>query len=298
MLARISGTKTLREGAFLGSRRVQYRSLFLNGLAQLARGPIESLLPLYRDTGFAYSIASAMMTVAAVLIVIAVLVHLLRIAALTLRRSQITSFITFEDRSKGGVDGSEMQFNARFRDIDAAMSRPGFIGGRLAAAWLRYRRTLLLDSAPPVRSTQRPNDFFYRALPPPSWLGFAANLFVGFGLLATFIGLVAALTFATQGMQAGSTDAMQSALRDLLGAASSKFVTSIAGVGISIVLRLVERLLTANLRGALDSLSGAIELGVRVDSGAHSAALVDKVGRLVDLIDPSRAGAPPREAAE
>lgn len=269
----------------------------MDQLATAGRGLIDGLLPLYRDTNFAYAIATSMALLAAVLATVAILRHVATVTALRARRSQITSFIAFE--SGGGnpaVDAQESQFAHRFREIDAAMQKSGLFMSNLSVAWRRYRKTFTFVNAPPIRSTQRPNRFFYGAAPPPSWLGFSANMFVGFGLLATFLGLVAALTFASEGMRSADSGAMLDALRDLLGAAASKFVTSIAGVGLSILLNILERLLTIDLRRNLDSLSAAIELGVRVDSDAHSAAVAERIAHLAEAIDQTaRRGA---EAAE
>jgi hypothetical protein len=140
-----------------------------------------------------------------------------------------------------------------------------------------------------VRSAQRPHGFVYDVLSAPTWLGFAANIFVAFGLLATFMGLVAALTFAGEGIASDDVSSMQSALRDLLAAAASKFVTSVAGVGLSLVLRLVERLLTVDLRRRADALAMALEAGIRVDPEAQSAALAEEVASLTALLRQSTA---------
>ncbi|HET6519129.1 MAG TPA: hypothetical protein VFG47_04850 [Geminicoccaceae bacterium] len=67
---------------------------------------------------------------------------------------------------------------------------------------------------------------FYQAVP---------NLLVGCGLLFTFLGLVAALYFASHGVAAAEVAAAQEALRALLAAATFKFATSIAGLGASLV---------------------------------------------------------------
>jgi len=254
-----------------------------------ARGFFDGLIPLYRDTGFAYTLAGAMGMAAVVLIAIAVLRHLVQSSAITARTISISSFASFRGKPKAsensGVDEREAAFAGRFAEIDALMLKRGFASGPLAFAWRRYRKTLNFAGAPPIRSTQRPNSFFYAVTPPPAWLGFAANLFVAFGLLATFLGLVAALTFASQGMTSDDPAAMQAALRDLLSASASKFVTSVAGVGLSIVLRLVERILIADLRGRIDALSNALEFGIRVDNEANSAALSAQIAQLVEKLN-------------
>jgi hypothetical protein len=246
-----------------------------------------SLLPLYRDVGFAYSVAAAMMLAAMLLGMAAVATHIASCAGLEGRTRQISRFISFGEPTTSGefADDKEAVFASRFAEIDAQMSKAGPLTGGLAHAWRRYRKTLTFMARGPIRSTQRPNEFFYAVARPPSWLGFAATLFVAFGLLATFLGLIAALTFASEGMASNDMASMQAAIRDLLSAASSKFVTSIAGVGLSILLRLLERFLTYDLRRRLDRLSDAIELGVRVDRDAQSASLAQRVGQLVERLD-------------
>lgn len=258
----------------------------LDSLSYFVRSLIEGILPLYKNLEFAYLLAGLMVFAATLLIGMAIAVHFLRAAALQNRTRRITSFVSFGSRGSGarGADDREQQFASRFDEIDASLRAGGPMSGGLEHAWRRYSRTLTSVGAPPIRSSQRPNGFFYAATPPPTWLGFAANIFVAMGLLATFLGLVAALTFAAQGMASDDMNAMQNALRDLLSAAASKFVTSIAGVSLSIILRLVERILTMDLRGRLDRLSSAIELGVRVENDAHSAAVADRISALVDRI--------------
>jgi hypothetical protein len=83
---------------------------------------------------------------------------------------------------------------------------------------------------------------------------------VGVGLLLTFFGLVSALYFATQGIAEGiDFDQTQSALRDLLHAASFKFYTSVAGLACSIALGLLIRWGASLVENGFDRLSEALE---------------------------------------
>lgn len=68
------------------------------------------------------------------------------------------------------------------------------------------------------------------------------NVFVGIGLLLTFIGLVAALKQASAGIAGPDVAATTAALAGLLHAATAKFYTSIAGLFCSIVLGFVIRI--------------------------------------------------------
>jgi hypothetical protein len=67
------------------------------------------------------------------------------------------------------------------------------------------------------------------------------NLLLGIGLLFTFMGLIAALYFASQGVAAASTEEAKRSLGDLLHAATFKFVTSLVGLFCSMVFTVGER---------------------------------------------------------
>ena len=91
---------------------------------------------------------------------------------------------------------------------------------------------------------------FYHAVP---------NLLVGTGLLFTFLGLVAALYFASRGVAAAAVQEAQAALRELLSAATFKFVTSIAGLGSSMLFSWREKALLYRLQRRLAALCAALE---------------------------------------
>ncbi len=85
------------------------------------------------------------------------------------------------------------------------------------------------------------------------------NLLVGAGLLFTFLGLVAALYFASRGVAAAEVAEAQRALRELLAAATFKFVTSIAGLGSSLVFSWREKALLHRVQRRLAHFCGALE---------------------------------------
>ncbi len=91
---------------------------------------------------------------------------------------------------------------------------------------------------------------FYNAVP---------NLLVGAGLLFTFLGLIAALYFASRGVAAAEVQEAQRALRELLGAATFKFVTSIAGLGSSMLFSWREKMLLHRIQRRLARLCAALE---------------------------------------
>ena len=138
----------------------------------------------------------------------------------------------------------------------------------LAGRWSAYHDTLIVlgdnTSSRPVRSTLRPDRVFdlglLRAVGlKPRYHAAMPGMLVGAGLLFTFLGLAVALS-AAGGVVAGS-DPVQSrqGLHQLLDAASFKFITSLAGLLLSIAytgfrnhrLRLVEQ--------ALDGFTAALD---------------------------------------
>lgn len=116
-----------------------------------------------------------------------------------------------------------------------------------AAAWSEFSKIVIVDGDRQlVRITRRPHEFFsersllaprinlrlYAAL--PSYL-------VSLGLFFTFIGLVAAIAIAAQGLKAADVNTTQAALVQLLDVASLKFLTSVAGISLSIILSFVQK---------------------------------------------------------
>ncbi len=109
--------------------------------------------------------------------------------------------------------------------------------------WAAFRQGLILPTSNDeyvIYYTNRPNIYFnqsaliapqlnlnlYQAVP---------NILVGIGLFFTFIGLIAALWFASEGVAAENVDEAKAALSELLHAATFKFITSVAGLLSSII---------------------------------------------------------------
>ena len=86
---------------------------------------------------------------------------------------------------------------------------------------------------------------FYQGLP---------NMLVGVGLFFTFVGLVMALYFASQGVTAPNVEEAQRALKDLLDAATFKFLTSLAGLLASLVFSWREKTVLHQAAGKIDAL--------------------------------------------
>lgn len=85
------------------------------------------------------------------------------------------------------------------------------------------------------------------------------NDFVGLGLVFTFLGLVAGLYFASRSMMSEDLAVARSALTQLLHAATFKFLTSIVGISISLVMSAAQRLMLERLQSTLDDIQFLIE---------------------------------------
>jgi ABC-type transporter Mla subunit MlaD len=149
----------------------------------------------------------------------------------------------------------------------------------LTRPWKNYKATLVFPSpsrteAPELRSEVSPQVFFNANAIGESWRIYRAwpNLFVGIGLLLTFVGLVAALTFTTKAIGGAATsEQTQEALKDLLHAASFKFYTSIAGLLVSIALTMTLRCGTAALESRLSAFANDLESRVHLVTLAQIA---------------------------
>lgn len=138
----------------------------------------------------------------------------------------------------------------------------------LAGTWLAYYDTLIIlgdnTGSHPVRSTLRPDRVFDFGLLrlaglKPRYHAAMPGMLVGAGLLFTFFGLALALGFAGDVVAGDNPEQSRDGLHRLLNAASFKFITSLAGLALSIAytgfrnyrLRLVEQ--------ALDAFNAALE---------------------------------------
>ena len=136
-----------------------------------------------------------------------------------------------------------------------------------AHQWATFRQTLILPTADDeynIYYTNRPSLYFnqsaliapqlnltlYQAVP---------NILVGIGLFFTFIGLIAALWFASEGVAAENVEQAKAALSDLLHAATFKFITSVAGLLSSIIFSWREKAHLYQLSEKLHGLCLALE---------------------------------------
>lgn len=233
----------------------------------------QGAISLYENKSFPYVISAWMAGIALILIVIAAVKtgiiwfqikhrsRLLRktckdnVADITeCRKAFYTTFYEIDE---------QMTSVSKPRSISCFLEKQsGSSGFRLA--WMEFKESLLEvdDERKVFENTVRPQSFFLRSVSPPHWLDFWANIAVGVGLFFTFLGLVAALTEANNGISAGGMSAMQTSLAKLLSVASAKFVTSIMGVGLSMILKIFDKMFSSILRSKILEICHNLETGL------------------------------------
>ncbi len=163
-------------------------------------------------------------------------------------------------------------FAERYESLATELADDALLG----PAWRGYRETLLLpaETGGLVRSTARPDDWFncglLRAVDVDVRLHAAMpNLLVGAGLLFTFLGLAVALSAAGGIVAEGVSNLERNAkLHELLDAASFKFITSLAGLFLSLGYALFRKSRLRRVDRALDAFNQALE---------HRAPLISAV---------------------
>lgn len=168
-------------------------------------------------------------------------------------------------RSALGDDDDPSQerrsFAANYLQVSTAMNADGKGAHRLVLAWREFQESMVDEQADPVRNTNRPAAFFNRAAPRLTMLTFSSNIFVGAGLILTFLGLIVALNTAARNMGL-DIDQAKASLEHLLTVAGAKFFTSVAGLGASIWLRFAEHGLSLKVRKETDLICELLERGL------------------------------------
>jgi hypothetical protein len=222
---------------------------FLSSLASWIDGldpAISTLLENFRDEHVPLRLSVAIVAVASVLL--AVLVVWGAVAWVRVHRL----------RSLVRAAGSAADFRRNFARIDRSLSASLFAG-----AWAEYRECLK-ESEGEIIYLRRPDEYLgLHAIAsrtfPARFFAAAHGYFIGVGLLLTFVGLVAALKFAAAGVASPDLAVAKEALNALLAAASFKFMTSIAGLGSSLVLSVAARSTTYLVENAAQGLAGDLE---------------------------------------
>ena len=153
-------------------------------------------------------------------------------------------------------------FAAGFLDLSAVMGQEEPGSNALIQAWREFQESFVDENADPIRNTSRPGAFFGRVSPRLNYLTFGSNIFVGVGLILTFLGLIVALGQAARGMSGSDVGAAKNALAGLLTIAGAKFFTSVGGLACSIWLRSVEHDLSSKSRKVGDQICGMLERGL------------------------------------
>ncbi len=157
--------------------------------------------------------------------------------------------------------GTGVEFKRNLRRVDAALSASVF-----ATTWIEYRECLKEEETC-VLYPRRPEEYFgihaiASASFPARFFAAAHGYFVGVGLLCTFIGLVAALKFSAAGVASSDIAVAKQALNSLLSAASFKFMTSIAGLGCSLLLSIAARSAAYLIESEARGLAADLERGM------------------------------------
>lgn len=229
-----------------------------------------SFFEAYKDPEFAWRLAAWMTAVFLFIAVVGFLWAFVRHALALRPARKITGKALGPDRAN--VVKARIHFAKNFEHVDERLSKTGLGRNALSLAWIEFKESLF-DTRIETRdgdvkakqNSIRPIEFFSYAVHPPRFLGFFANLFVGVGLLLTFVGLVAALKQAggDLGVTDGGASETNRALSNLISIAATKFITSIFGVGISILLKLQERFLTQLEVSGIEKLSSNLERGLK-----------------------------------
>ena len=163
--------------------------------------------------------------------------------------------------SSGDVGAERLAFGDSYLEVSTTLASTKDGGGSLAQAWRDFSETIIDESSSPIRSTTRPIIYYRSATPRFDGLIFASNTFVAIGLILTFVGLVVALHTAGPSM-AGNVEQAKGALTLLLTVASSKFLTSIGGIGASLWLRFAEDGLSRRVKRQTNQICALLERGI------------------------------------
>lgn len=176
---------------------------------------------------------------------------------------QLRSALASIKGKSGGKTEQEMrlEFQQDYPAIDNAL----LSNWATSKVWQEFRKSLIFKGSgerTTILAAARPSYYFnprslfvqydfVRNLP---------NYFVGLGLLGTFIGLIAALTFSTKSLTAAvDQQAIKEALNQLLTTAAAKFYISAAGLVASLILSLLIRLTLKQLHAQVYRINAALQ---------------------------------------
>lgn len=157
---------------------------------------------------------------------------------------------------------NSMDMANNFSYVNNAMREVPFV----YHSWRELRKHFVFPepgSNGPIRSTVGPSEFFNMETAEEGGITIkpyneVADSFVGIGLVFTFLGLVSGIYFAAQGLN-GTTEEARAGLVLLLGAATFKFMTSIAGIGIAVLFTIGYNKIYHSLQMSFIELSTLLE---------------------------------------
>lgn len=167
-----------------------------------------------------------------------------------------------------GRVSSPLAFSAQFEDLNSRLTEDPILG----TSWIRFRTSFLLprptDSRQTIRTPVDPEVHFspeslFEPVLNLRFFSAVPNYLTGAGILGTFLGLVAGIYLAQDGLNDPDITVVKSSLQHLLRGASLAFMTSIVGLVCSIAFSVAEKRRLHSLGGHLadwnDTLSGLIE---------------------------------------
>lgn len=159
------------------------------------------------------------------------------------RLSAVSRSVRRANALLASTQGSE-GFYEKFESLGDGFAREPLFSG----PWKEFSKTVVLDADRLlVRITRRPQEFFNASslIAPRINLrlfGAMPGYLISLGLFFTFIGLVAAIAVSAQGLgQGADVEQTQQALVHLLDIASLKFISSVAGIALSIILSFIQK---------------------------------------------------------
>lgn len=247
---------------------------------------IGTLLDHFRDEHVPVELSATIVAVAALLLIAIAFCSLISVLRVRGLRRLIDS------------RGAASDFAANFARVDERLSRSIFRDG-----WREYRE-YLRPTESVILCLRRPDEFLgihtvdNRSFP-ARFFAAAHGYFTGVGLMLTFIGLVAALKFAATGIASPDPAAAKDALNALLGAAAFKFMTSIAGLGSSLILSIAARSASYVVETAASSLARDLERamkpvsseGIAFDQLAATRTQIDRLESLQTELSAARSAA-------
>lgn len=184
-----------------------------------------------------------------------VMIALLSAFAFWRKISPVTKELKIANRKLTIIEG-EKGFSECYEEFNEWVSKSKLLG----FPWREFTETLIFEPEMPIRNTQDAETFFNDStlLIPTLNLRFynsLPNIITGTGILGTFIGLVFGVHDASQNIVATTTANIppEIAMQKLLGGASLAFMTSIAGLGGSILFSWYEKHLLNRAQGLIQT---------------------------------------------